>query len=41
MPLGREVVLGPSHIVLDWTQLPLPQRGTAPPQFSSLSVVAK
>jgi len=33
MPLGMEVGLGPSDIVLDGelgTQLPLPQRGTAP-----------
>ena len=33
MKLGMQVGLGPGHIVLDGTQLPLPQRGTAP-QFS-------
>ena len=30
MPLGREVGLSPSHIVLDGDPPPLPQRGTAP-----------
>jgi len=34
MPLGREVGLGPGHIVLDADPAPLPQRGTAP-QFSA------
>jgi len=34
MPLGREVGLDPSEIVLDTTQLLLPKRGgRAPPQF--------
>jgi len=27
---GMQLGLGPGHIVLDGTQLPLPQRGTAP-----------
>jgi len=32
MPLDMEVVLGPGHIVLDGTQLPLPQKmGHSPP----------
>ena len=33
MKLGTQVGLGPGHIVLDGTQVPLPQRGTAPPIF--------
>ena len=42
MPLGREVGLGPGHIVLDMrTQLPLPQKGTASPNFRCKSIVAK
>ena len=40
MPLGREVGLGPSDIVLDGDpQLPL-KRGTAP-NFGPISIVAK
>jgi len=34
MVLGMEVGLGPSHIVLDGTQLPPPKRGESP-QFSA------
>jgi len=34
MKLGMQIGLGPGHIVLDGTQLPLPQKGTAP-QFSA------
>jgi len=30
MPLGREVGLGPGHIVLDGDPAPLPQRDTVP-----------
>ena len=33
MPLGMEVGLGPSDFVLDGTQLPIRQRGTAPQIF--------
>ena len=33
MPLGMEVGLGPGHIVLDGTQLPLPEKGHNPPIF--------
>jgi len=33
--LGTEVGLGPGHIELDGLQLPQPQRGTAPSQFSA------
>ena len=40
MPLGTEVGLGLRDIVLDGTQLPLPQRDTAP-NFRPMSVVAK
>ena len=49
MPLGMEIGLGPGHIVLDVTQtilcsmgiqLPL-KRGTAPPTFRPMSIVAK
>jgi len=32
--LGTEVGLGPGHIVLDGTQLPLTERGTAAPTFA-------
>ena len=35
MKLGMQVGLGPGHIVLDGEQLPIPQRGTAPTQFSA------
>jgi len=35
MKLGMQVGLSPGHIVLDGTQLPLPQRATALPQFSA------
>jgi len=41
MKLGVQVGLGPGHIVLDGTNLPLPQRGTATPNFQPISVVAK
>jgi len=34
LPLGRELGLGPSDIVLG-TQLPLPPKGTERPQFSA------
>jgi len=34
MPLGMEVGLGPGHIVLDGTQLPLLQKGAEPPIFN-------
>jgi len=33
MPLGMEVVLSPGHIVLDGTQLPIPQKAGTAPQF--------
>jgi len=33
IPLGMEVGLGPGHIVLDGTQLPLPKKGAEPPIF--------
>ena len=38
--LGKQVGLGPGHIVLDGDPAPLPQRGTAP-NFWPISVVAK
>jgi len=38
MKLGMQIGLG--HIVLDWAQLSLPQRGTAP-NFRPVCVVAK
>ena len=41
MALGMEVGLGPSHIVLDGDPAPLPKKGTAPPNFRPMSVVAK
>ena len=40
MPLGREVSLGPGHIVLGGDPAPPPQRGTAAPtNFRPMSVV--
>jgi len=33
MPLGREVGLGPIHIVLDGDPPPLPKKGAQPPFF--------
>ena len=35
MPLGREVGLDPSNIVLDGTQLPLPKEGAKPTVFGA------
>ena len=35
MKLGKQVDLVPGHIVLDGDPAPLPQRGTAPTQFSA------
>jgi len=35
MKLGMQVGLGPGHILLDGDPAPLPQRGTALPQFSA------
>jgi len=39
MPLGREVGLGPSDIVLDGDPAPLPQKRKQ--SFRSMSIVAK
>jgi len=39
MPVGREVGLDPSNIVLDGTQLPLPKEGAKP--LRPMSIVAK
>jgi len=41
MPLGREVCLGPSDIVLDGAELPCPKRGTDPPNFWPMFIVTK
>ena len=41
MKLGMQVGLGHGHIVLDGDLDPPPQRGTAPPNFQPISVVAK
>jgi len=42
MPLGREVDFGPGDIVLDGDSALLPpKKGTAPPTFRPMSVVAK
>jgi len=43
MKLGKQVGLGPGHIVLDGAQLPCPQKGTQPPifYFQPMSIVAK
>ena len=40
MKLGLQVGLGPGHILLDGTQLPLP-KGAQPPNFRPISVAAK
>jgi len=40
MPLGREIGLSPSDIVLDGAQLHLPQKGRSP-NFRPMSIVAK
>jgi len=41
MPLGMEVGLGPSDIVLDGDTAPPTERGTAAPTFRAMSIVAK
>jgi len=41
MPLGTEVALGPGHIVLDGDPATPTERGTAPPTFRPMSIVAK
>jgi len=41
MKLGTQVGLGPGHIALRGDPAPLPQRGTTPPNFRSISVAAK
>ena len=40
MKLGAQVGLGPGHTVLDGAQVPVPQTGTAHPNFQPKSVVA-
>jgi len=40
MPLGTEVGIDPSHIVLDGDPVPSPQKGHSP-KFRPMSVVAK
>jgi len=40
MPLGREVGVSPSDIVLDEDPAPLLQNGTEPPIFGAMSIVA-
>jgi len=41
MKLGKQVGLGPGHIVLDGDPAPSPQRGTATSNFRPISVAAK
>jgi len=41
MKLGMQVGLGPGHIVLDGDPSPLPKKGTEPPNFRPMSIVAK
>jgi len=42
MKLGKEVGLGPGHIVLDGDSAPSPQKGTQqPPSFWPMSIVVK
>ena len=41
MPLGTEVGLGPSDIVLDWEPAPPTEGAQQPPTFLPMSTVAK
>jgi len=41
MKLGTQVGLGPGHIMLDGDPAPSPKKGTQPPNFRPMSVVAK
>jgi len=41
MKLGKQVGLGPGHIVIDGDIARLPQKGSEPPNFRSISVVPK
>jgi len=41
MPLGREVGLGPSDILLDGDPAPVPKKEAQPSNFWPMSVVAK
>ena len=41
MKLGKQVGLGPGHIVLDGDPAPLLQRGQSPPNFWPISVAVK
>jgi len=41
MPLGREVGLGPGHIVLDGDPAPPPPKAHSSPVFRSMPIVAK
>jgi len=42
VPLSTKVGLGPGHTVLDGDPaFPLPQKGALPPNFQSISIVAK
>jgi len=42
MPLGRDIGLNPSNIVLDGDPAhPFPKKGAEPPQFRAMSIVAK
>jgi len=41
MALGMEVGLGPGHIVLDGDPATLSKKGSQPPNFQLISVVAK
>jgi len=41
MPLGTKVGLGPGRIVLHGDPAPPPKRGTVPPNFRPMSIVAK
>jgi len=41
MKLGMQVGLGPGHIVLDRDPAPLHKKGTEPPNFRPMSIVAK
>jgi len=41
MPLGMEAGLCPGDFVFDWDPVPPEKKGTAPPNFWPMAIVAK
>jgi len=42
MPLDTEIDLGPGHVALEWTQLPLQKGAQQPrPSFQPMPILAK